>query len=83
MRNVHFVFPQVRYSPRRLQGFGNADGEAMERLWSYLRFFAPITKEQTLSHRTDLLTDALLHYAEKKISNLGKNEETYNIMYLW
>ena len=55
----------------------------MERLWSYLRFFAPITKEQTLSHRTDLLTDALLHYAEKKISNLGKNEETYNIMYLW
>ncbi len=74
-----FLFSfKVQYSPRRLQGFGNADGETMERLWSYLRPFSKITKEQTLSHRTDLLTDALLHYAEKKISTLGKHQVNEN-----
>ena len=48
-----------------------SDGEVMERLWSYLRPTAKITKEMALAHRVDTLTDFLMHYAKKSISNLG------------
>jgi len=54
-----------------MTNLGLTDGEAMERLWSYLRPFSPITKEMTPSHRTDLLTDALLHHAQRKKMNMG------------
>ena len=37
-----------------------SDGETMERLWSYLRRFYRMTKEMRASHRTDVLTSALL-----------------------
>ncbi|KAJ8332550.1 hypothetical protein SKAU_G00423390 [Synaphobranchus kaupii] len=50
---------------RYREGTGLADGEQSERLWSYLRKFGKITKEMTPSHRSDLLTDALLHYSKK------------------
>ena len=63
---VDFSPNQVKYSPRRQVGFGTADGETTERLWSYARPFSPILKEMTPSHRTDLLTDVLLHYAHRK-----------------
>ncbi|XP_064622784.1 uncharacterized protein LOC135484988 [Lineus longissimus] len=62
---------QVRYSPRRLPGFGLTDGESLERLWSYLRSFSKITKEMTPSHRIDTLTDALIHYANRKQLKIG------------
>ena len=52
-----------------VEGFGMSDGEVMERLWSYLRPTAKITKEMTPAHRVDTLTDFLMHYA--KILNLG------------
>ncbi|XP_035852925.1 uncharacterized protein LOC116055146 [Sander lucioperca] len=55
---------------RRLEGFGLTDGEGMERLWSFLRRFARVTKEMTPSHRLDLLTDALLHYGRRKSTDL-------------
>lgn len=42
----------------------------MERLWSFLRRFARVTKEMTPSHRVDLLTDALLHYGRRKSTDL-------------
>ncbi len=58
-------------SPRRLQGFGLVDGEQLERLWSYLRLFAKITKEMTPDHRLDLLTMAVLNYRQQKISEMG------------
>ena len=54
-----------------LEGFGMSDGEVMERLWSYLRPTAKITKEMTPAHRVDTLTDFLMHYAKKSILNLG------------
>ncbi|GAA6111800.1 uncharacterized protein LOC120485855 isoform X2 [Tachysurus ichikawai] len=38
---------QIKYSTRRLDGFGLTDGEGMERLWSFLRRFARVTKEMT------------------------------------
>ena len=58
-------------NPRRLPGFGLQDGEQLERLWSYLRGFAPITKEMTLSHRREMLTMAIHHFAKKKMSSIG------------
>ncbi|KAG1930605.1 uncharacterized protein LOC120488660 isoform X1 [Pimephales promelas] len=61
---------QIKYSTRRLDGFGLTDGEGMERLWSFLRRFARVTKEMTPSHRLDLLTDALLHYGRRKSTDL-------------
>ncbi|XP_028460440.1 uncharacterized protein LOC114572857 [Perca flavescens] len=62
---------RIKYSTRRLEGFGLTDGEGMERLWSFLRRFARVTKEMTPSHRLDLLTDALLHYGRRKSTDLG------------
>ncbi|KAK2831180.1 hypothetical protein Q7C36_016266 [Tachysurus vachellii] len=61
---------EIKYSTRRLDGFGLTDGEGMERLWSFLRRFARVTKEMTPSHRLDLLTDALLHYGRRKSTDL-------------
>ena len=56
---------------RYLEEFGLSDGETLERLWSYLRRFAPMTKEMRPSHRIDVLSDALKYYAHKSISGLG------------
>ncbi|XP_078660188.1 uncharacterized protein LOC144904912 [Branchiostoma floridae x Branchiostoma belcheri] len=42
----------------------------MERIWSHLRQFYRITKEMTPSHRIDLLTDAALHYARRKATDI-------------
>ncbi|KAI8493215.1 hypothetical protein Bbelb_292190 [Branchiostoma belcheri] len=61
---------QVLYSTRRKEGFGLTDGECMERLWSFLRPFFKSTKEMTPSHRIDLLTDAILHYARRKSADI-------------
>ncbi|CAK8689898.1 unnamed protein product [Clavelina lepadiformis] len=58
----HKLSCQLQFSPRQLEGFGLTDGEAMERLWSYLRKFNCITKEMKPKHRTYLLTDALIHF---------------------
>lgn len=68
------MFWQVNYSGRRLEGFGLSDGEVMERLWSYLRPTAKITKEMTPAHRVDALTDFLMHYAKKSISTIGMRD---------
>ena len=51
------------FSPLRTQGVGLSDGEMMERLWSFLRRFARMTKEMRPAHRIDVLTSALLYYA--------------------
>ena len=69
----HFAL-KIRYSPRRVPGFGLTDGEGIERLWSYLRKFSVITKEMTPVHRDSLLSDALSHYRDSKIESLGKNK---------
>ncbi|XP_071832068.1 uncharacterized protein [Apostichopus japonicus] len=61
---------QMKYSPRRVSGFALSDGEQVERLWSFLRRFASITKEMTPSNRVDALTDALIHYRRRIIRNL-------------
>lgn len=68
----------MKYGPKRCEGLGLSDGEAMERLWSYLRRFSAITKEMTASHRTDILTLGLVHYMERSKAKLGIISLTYS-----
>ena len=55
----------------RCVGLGLSDKEVMERLWSYLRRFSRMTKEMRPSHRTDVLSHALLYYGNKTKQKLG------------
>ncbi|XP_028403401.1 uncharacterized protein LOC114526098 [Dendronephthya gigantea] len=76
---------QFSYGPRRKKGYGLTDGEGIERLWSYLRGFSSMTKEMSAGRRVDLLTDALVHYAEHRIQQFGtslpkKMEKTKKLM---
>lgn len=67
----HKVACQINFGPRRCKGIGLSDGETMERLWSYLRRFSRMTKEMRPSHRTDILTSALVFYGMKTKEKLG------------
>ena len=53
-------------------GIGLSDGETMECLRSYLRWFGRITKEMRPAHQTDVLTHALVYYGIKTKCKLGK-----------
>ncbi len=61
------------YSPTHAKGMGLSDGEGMERLWSYLRRFARMTKEMRPAHRIDILTHALLCYGLGSKKKLRKD----------
>ena len=63
---------QFEYNPRNKKGYGLTDGEVVERLWAYLRKYSKSTKEMRPSHRIDVLTDALLHYAQRSAGRLSK-----------
>jgi len=54
---------QFLMSPRNKDGYALSDGEACERLWSFMRRFSCMTKEMRPTHRIDVLTDAVLHFA--------------------
>jgi len=62
---------QLHFSPRNISGYGLSDGECVERLWTFLRRFCKMSKEMRPSHRIDILTDALLHYTQQSLENLG------------
>ena len=51
-------------------GSGLADGEQMERLWSYLHKFRKLSKEMTPSHRVDTLTYSSERVKEKQGMNI-------------
>lgn len=44
----------------------------VERVWSYLRRFAAMTKEMHPSHQIDVLSDGLSYYCQKSARNLGR-----------
>ena len=52
---------------------GLTDGEQLERLWSYLRRFACMTKEMRPENRADTLCMALFHYGERIAFQIGTN----------
>ena len=62
---------KVSRNPRNISGYALSDGEAVERLWSYLRRFSTMTKEMRPAHRIDVLTHALLHYGRYASENIG------------
>ena len=61
----------MKYSPRRSKNVGLTDGEGVERLWSFMRQFAKMTKEMSVDKRTDVLTDAAVHYGEHLFKRFG------------
>ncbi|KAI8514450.1 hypothetical protein Bbelb_070410 [Branchiostoma belcheri] len=66
----HNPLCQVKYSTRRLSGYGLTDGEGVERMWAYLRKFSRMSKEMSPDHRIDKLSDALRHYATFKVVDI-------------
>ena len=48
-----------------------------ESLWSYLGEFSSITKEMHSENRSDLLTEALLHYGNSINMKIGSQEITF------
>ena len=70
---------QVFFNPRRLTGFGLSDGEVMERIWSFARRFARMTKEMRPSHRIDILTDALMYYCRRTVDRLREFGQCGNV----
>lgn len=71
LSSLLLFFTQIKYSPRRVKGVGLTDGEGTERLWSFLRDYSRITKEMSPGKRVDVLTDGLLHYAERLRHRFG------------
>ncbi|CAD6934943.1 unnamed protein product [Tilletia laevis] len=50
---------QLKYSPRRMPGFGLTDGESLERLWSALSDLVSLTRGMTTVQRRDTLCSRL------------------------
>lgn len=67
----YYYFIQVELSPRRIDGVGLTDGEGVERLWAYLRGYSAMTKEMGAEKRIDVLTQALLFYAQRLFTRFG------------
>ncbi|XP_025088817.1 uncharacterized protein LOC112560919 isoform X2 [Pomacea canaliculata] len=61
---AHNTRCQMTFGQRYCKGTGLIDGEAIERLWSFLRKFL-WSKEMTLPNRQDLLSSALLNYGRR------------------
>ncbi|XP_064807039.1 uncharacterized protein LOC135523937 isoform X2 [Oncorhynchus masou masou] len=68
----------VTNGTRCVTGSGLADGEQMERLWSYVRTFVKITKEMIPTHRVDALKDAL-YYASRVREKQGSTQSDVEV----
>ncbi|KAI9365285.1 hypothetical protein BD770DRAFT_468949 [Pilaira anomala] len=79
---AHVMSCQLKYHPRYVKGFGNADGEGSERYWSYTDGFIPMIRSMMKDNRHFLLTEAALHFTNLKIMELQLEgifpEEKYN-----
>ena len=71
----------MQYHPHRKDGFRLADGENMERLWSFLDGFAYMSREMTPANRRNLIVDALVYIGNKVVSNAGKFEMLPQILF--
>ena len=69
---LQYIWLQTKYGAATQCALGLADGEQMERLWSYLRKFSGMTKQMLPENRVDTLSEALQYYARKVISKLRK-----------
>ncbi|OCH93070.1 hypothetical protein OBBRIDRAFT_863019 [Obba rivulosa] len=62
---------QLVYNPRLRPGLGLRDGEGVERLWSRLRVFIPVTRTSGRSRRIWLLDRQLCAITDEMRDNLG------------
>ncbi|KAL9937003.1 hypothetical protein V8E36_004238, partial [Tilletia maclaganii] len=62
---------QLKYSPRRLPGFGLTDGESLERLWSALTDMVSFTRSMTTVGRRQTLCARLQVLTERHQTNLA------------
>ncbi|KAI9347884.1 hypothetical protein BD770DRAFT_446414 [Pilaira anomala] len=67
---AHVMSCQLKYHPRYVKGFGNADGEGSEIYWSYTDGFIPMIRSMTKDNRHFLLTEAALHFTNLKMMEL-------------
>ncbi len=70
---AHTFKCQVNFSPRRIKNMGLTDGESLERLWSYLGKFVPMTRYMRPNHRLDILAYSLENLSDNMTINLGKS----------
>lgn len=68
---AHSIKCQVKYHPRIKEGIGLTDGEALERIWSYLGRYVSNTKHMRPAHRLDILSLAIQNISNRMITNLG------------
>lgn len=52
----HNLACQLKYLPRRIEGFGMTDGEAVERMWAQLRGLVTIVRESRYCVYIDVIT---------------------------
>lgn len=65
----HKAYCHAKFNPVRKEFFRLADGENAERLWSFLKLFAKISREMTPAGRRDVLVNACLHLNQRAITN--------------
>ena len=59
---AHSMSCQIKSNPRYLKGFGLADGEGLERLWSYLGGFVSMTRQMSSKRRVLTISHGLQHF---------------------
>jgi hypothetical protein len=62
---------QVAFSPRFREGYGLADGEAVERLWAYLGGLSPILRHVSPGNRHQTLAASLHYFRMSKFATAG------------
>jgi hypothetical protein len=62
----------MAFSPRQIPGFGLANGEGCERLWSYLRHLVPLNRTSNAAHRLINIHELTLQYNDELRTNLRK-----------
>lgn len=68
---AHTMNCQMEYHPKIKPGFGLADGEGTERLWSKGKCMKGMTKRQRHERRIDLLTEKFIYINERLQCNIG------------
>lgn len=62
----------MELNPDGTEGFGKFEGEGCERSWSHVGRENNITKNSSLEHREDRLTDSVIHFRERLIAKIGQ-----------
>ncbi len=73
---AHIPSCRFKYSFNWLPGVGMTDGEALERIWSFLNALAKRAKEMTSGHRHDFLNDVFNDMNIRRLCGLREYSST-------